>query len=87
MNEQQREAGVQRMLRLPYHRVIHGDTDEGYMGEVPELPGCLTAGNTPAEALANLEEAMAAWIESCLVSGDPIPGPARALAPVAWQFD
>ena len=83
MNEQQREAEVQRRLRLPYHRVIYGDPDDGYLGEVPELPGCITAGDTPEEALANLEEAMAAWIESCLISGDPIPGPARSLAPVA----
>ncbi|MEZ4480523.1 MAG: hypothetical protein R3B97_05115 [Dehalococcoidia bacterium] len=33
MNEQQREAEVQRLLRLPYHRVIHGQPDVGYMGE------------------------------------------------------
>ena len=83
MNAEQREAEVQRRLRLPYHRVIHGDPDEGYLGEVAELPGCMTVGDTPAEALANLDEAMAAWIESCLLSGDPIPGPARSLAPVA----
>ncbi|MEX0781909.1 MAG: type II toxin-antitoxin system HicB family antitoxin [Dehalococcoidia bacterium] len=83
MNAEQREEEVRRRLRLPYHRVIHGDPDEGYLGEVPELPGCMTAGDTPAEALANLDEAMAAWIESCLLSGDPIPGPARSLAPVA----
>lgn len=83
MNDVEREAEVQRRLRLPYHRVIHGDPVEGYLGEVPELPGCMTAGDTPADALTNLEEAMAAWIESCLISGDPIPDPARALAPVA----
>ena len=83
MNEQERETEVQRRLSLPYHRVIYGDPVDGYMGQVPELPGCYTSGDTPAETLANLEEAMAAWIESCLISGDPIPGPARALAPVA----
>jgi antitoxin HicB len=77
MNDVEREAEVQRRLRLPYHRVIHGDPVEGYLGEVPELPGCMTAGDTPAEALANLEEAMAAWIESCLISGDPIPATGR----------
>lgn len=83
MNEQELEAEIQRRLRLPYHRVIFGEPDEGYMAQVAELPGCYTSGDTPAEALANLEEAMAAWIESCLISGDPIPDPARALAPVA----
>jgi antitoxin HicB len=82
MTDQQREAEIQRRLRLPYHRVILGDPVDGYMGEVPELPGCYTGGDTPAEALSNLEEAMAAWIESCLISGDPIPEPAKSLTPV-----
>jgi predicted RNase H-like HicB family nuclease len=79
----EREAEVLRRLRLPYHRVIFGEPDEGYMGQVAELPGCYTSGDTPVEALSNVEEAMAGWIESCLISGDPIPDPARALAPVA----
>jgi predicted RNase H-like HicB family nuclease len=83
MTESEREAEIQRRLRLPYHRVIYGDPDDGYMGTVAELPGCYTSGDTPAEALANLDEAMAAWLESCLKSGDPIPDPAKALAPVA----
>lgn len=82
MNDQEREAEVQRRLRLPYHRVISGDPEDGYMGEVPELPGCYTSGETPAEALANLDEAMAAWIESSLKSGDEIPEPAKVVAPV-----
>jgi len=49
------------------------------MSQVPELPGCYSCGDTPEEALANIEEAMAAWIESNLLSGDPIPEPARGL--------
>jgi antitoxin HicB len=83
MTDKQREAEVQRRLSLPYHRVIYGDPVDGYMGEVPELPGCYTSGDTPTEALTNLDEAMAAWIESCLISGDPIPDPVTRLAPVA----
>lgn len=79
MSDQEREAEVQRRLRLPYHRVIYGDPIDGYMSQVPELPGCYSCGDTPEEALANIEEAMAAWIESNLLSGDPIPEPARGL--------
>jgi len=41
------EVQVQELLRRPYHRVITGEPVEGYLGEVPELPGCLTAGDTP----------------------------------------
>ena len=80
MTDREREAEVQRRLRLPYHRVIFGDPDDGYMGQVAELPGCFTSGDTPEEALNNLTEAMAGWIESCLLAGDPIPEPADAFA-------
>lgn len=31
------------------------------VAEVPELPGCVSQGCTEAEALANIEEAIAAW--------------------------
>ncbi|MBK7126627.1 MAG: type II toxin-antitoxin system HicB family antitoxin [Dehalococcoidia bacterium] len=71
------EREVQRRVRLPYHRVISGDEAEGYLGEVPELPGCLTAGESAAEALANLDEAIAAWVEAALKAGISIPEPAR----------
>ena len=56
--------------------VITGEPVEGYLGDVPELPGCVTAGETAEEALGNLDEAMAVWIESTLGHGDPIPEPA-----------
>jgi antitoxin HicB len=82
MTDLEREAEVERRLRLPYHRVIFGDPVDGSMGEVPELPGCYMSGDTPAEALSNLEQAMATWIESSLSSGDPIPDPAKSLTPV-----
>ena len=60
MTPEEIENEVQRRLRMPYHRVIAGEPVEGYLGEVPELPGCYTAGETAAEALANLDEALAA---------------------------
>jgi antitoxin HicB len=70
------EREIQALIRRPYHRVITGEPREGYLGEIPELPGCFTAGATPEEALRNLDEAMAAWLESALAHGDPIPEPA-----------
>lgn len=76
MTDSEREAEVQRRMRLPYHRVISGEPVEGYLAEVAELPGCLTAGETPEEALANLDEAMAAWFEAALITGMAIPEPA-----------
>lgn len=70
------EGAIRALLDRPYHRVITGEPVEGYLGEVPELPGCYTAGETAEEALRNLDEAMAVWFESALAHGDPIPAPA-----------
>jgi predicted RNase H-like HicB family nuclease len=77
MTDAERDAEVRRRMLMPYHRVIHGEPVEGYLGEVLELRGCLTAGDTPEEALAHLNEAMAGWFDSCLLDGQPIPEPAK----------
>jgi predicted RNase H-like HicB family nuclease len=37
------------------------------------LPGCLSQGDTRAQALANIREAMALYIEDCREAGDPVP--------------
>lgn len=43
--------------------IIHEAEEGGYWAEVPALPGCVTEGDTRAELLANLREA----IEGCLL--------------------
>jgi len=35
----------------------------GYLASVPELPGCMSDGETPEEALRNVQEAIASWLE------------------------
>jgi predicted RNase H-like HicB family nuclease len=52
---------------------VRGTPADGYLGFVAELPGCLTDGTTPAEALANLDEAMLLWFETALSGGQNIP--------------
>jgi predicted RNase H-like HicB family nuclease len=42
---------------------------------IPDLPGCFSAGDTLDEALANAEQAAAAWIDATLDGGDAIPTP------------
>ncbi len=75
MDEQKLRGRTQQLVNRPYRKVIRGGPQDGFLGEVPELPGCLTAGATEAEALENLREAMAAWFESALCHGDAIPEP------------
>jgi predicted RNase H-like HicB family nuclease len=45
----------------------------------PDLPGCLSAGDTLDEAMLNAQEALGLWAEAMLESGENIP-PARSLS-------
>lgn len=47
----------------------------GFMGHVPDLPGCMSDGETQEEALANTKLAIAEWIEQCRALGRPVPEP------------
>ena len=52
----------------------------GYLAIVPDLPGCMSDGVTPEEALKNVQEAIASWIESAKEWKQEIPEPASPLA-------
>ena len=47
----------------------------GYLIEFPDLPGCLSDGETIEETLANGMEAKSAWIKAMREAGRPIPDP------------
>jgi len=47
--------------------------DDGYLAYFPVLPGCHTWGRTYKEAVANVEEALALFLETLATHGDPIP--------------
>lgn len=57
-----------------YEVVIYwSDEDQVFIAEVPELPGCVTHGDTQVAALANADEAIQLWIATAEEFGDPIP--------------
>ncbi len=61
---------------LKYELVIWwSHEDNCFFAEAPELPGCMTDGNTYREVLENAEEAMALWIDVARERGRPIPEP------------
>ncbi|MFM9859010.1 type II toxin-antitoxin system HicB family antitoxin [Pseudoxanthobacter sp. M-2] len=49
----------------------------GFVAFVPDLPGCMSDGTTPEEALANVQDAIATWIEAARDVGHPVPSPTR----------
>ena len=51
------------------------NTDNAYVAEVPELPGCMAHGQTQEAALIHVNEAIELWIDTAREFGDPIPKP------------
>ncbi len=49
--------------------------DNAYIVTVPELPGCITHGETYEEAVKRGQEAIETWIDASIEWGDPIPAP------------
>jgi len=47
----------------------------GYLIEFPDLPGCMSDGETTEEAIANGEDAKRCWIAAMRLAGRPIPAP------------
>jgi predicted RNase H-like HicB family nuclease len=50
----------------------------GYLAAVPDLPGCMSDGKTPEEALKNVPEALTSWIEAAKEWNMDIPQPTLA---------
>lgn len=51
------------------------DEDSAFIAEIPELPGCVSDGETYEEAIANVKDAAEAWITTAKDLGREIPTP------------
>ena len=68
---------IEEYMALPYRLELIPDADEGgYVVSYPDLRGCLTAGKTLEEAIANGEDAKREWLIAAMEEGYPIPDPA-----------
>lgn len=52
---------------------IERDEDGYYVAECPSLPGCLSQGETPEEAMNNIKEAIQGILELRRENGLPLP--------------
>jgi len=50
----------------------------GYLATVPELPGCMSDGDTQEQALASVRDAITAWISTAQKMGRTVPEPRLA---------
>ena len=57
-------------MELPYKMEIVEDKEEGgFVVSFPDLPGCITCGETVESAVANAMDAKKAWLEAALEEG------------------
>lgn len=57
--------------------IFYSNEDRGYIAEIPELSGCSAFGDSPEEALVEVQRARDAWIESARERGVEVPPPAE----------
>ena len=65
-------------LNLKYPISIIPEEEGGFTAIIPDLPGCMTQGETIEEVVANIDEARQLWIETVYLSGKraiPLPQP------------
>jgi predicted RNase H-like HicB family nuclease len=68
-----------------YHiNFFHSEEDQGYIADIPDLKMCSAFGETPAQALAEVELAKQAWLETAKQENKPIPEP--KYRPVIYQL-
>jgi len=59
-----------------YHiNIFYSEEDGGYIADIPDLEACSAFGETPAEAVAEVQTAKAAWLEAARTAGKPMPRP------------
>src|SRR5438132_320479 len=55
--------------------IIWSEEDQAYVAKTPELPGCVTHGETLEEAASMAEEAIRGYVETLQALGKPVPIP------------
>lgn len=71
------------MARLAYPVVVEplpAEEGGGFLATAPDLPGCMSDGETPEEALHAVQDAIQEWIEEARRLGREIPRPSRRAA-------
>ena len=73
-------------MAMSYRMEIVEDKDEGgFVVSYPDLPGCITCGETVESAVANALDAKKAWLEAALEDGVEIHEP-DSLEDYSGQF-
>lgn len=60
---------------MKFRVLLEHDEDGVFIAVVPSLPGYLSDGRSREEALANVRDAIALYLETLEAYGDPLPSP------------
>ena len=72
--QQYSETGWAKIVDMKYLVIIE-KSDSGFGAYVPDLPGCVAAGETREEVRSLIQEAIEFHIEGLKQGGDPVPLP------------
>ncbi len=69
---------MKQNIEYPFEmRPLAEDEGGGWLITFPDLPGCMSDGETPEEAVANGKDAAAAWLRAMKESGREVPRPSE----------
>jgi len=79
-NNQTQSQPLEYYFSLKYPMSVYPEEEGGYTILIPDLPGCMTQGDTLEEAMNNINEARELWIETVYYSGKKeIPLPSQRI--------
>ncbi len=76
-----------RFYRAIAYQELGDGPDDGWDVIFPDLPGCISQGDTAQEAMENAVEALALHIEGMVADGQELPAPSRPNVPLPEWID
>jgi len=71
-------------MKKDYHiNIFYSEEDQGYIADIPDLQACSAFGETPEQALEEVQVAKVAWLKAARAARKPIPPP--RYRPVIYQ--
>ena len=71
------------MMRDYHINIFYSEDDGCYIADIPDLVACSALGDTPDEALHEVQKAKSLWLEAARKEGKPVPPP--KYCPVIYQ--
>jgi len=70
-------------MRYYYINIFYSEDDDGHIADIPDLEACSAFGETPDEALRDVQQVKKLWLETAREEGKPIPPPEHR--PIIYQ--